>query len=280
MSVTIYNPDGSSALWSSLDSPLYYRECPSPMGTERGVSNTTSGLFSFLYTLSSLYSGLATIRFSPLPNVADGDLLNGDYFAVDASEPPPPSGAMVNVYSNDGTELLGTVVSRMTPSMTYYSIGVFYNDDDKCISNSVIGYPFGNGFDLTDYAGVADTPNATEPTYEDGYNFGNSGTYTVYVVPKGGGDTKTLDVTYNSQKIIDSLEVAPPVTVTYNGSTIATLNEGDTKTLDILGTDNKPKILATPIVIGGKTISDVDALGRKWVLEHNLVVEVGGNANG
>lgn len=44
-----------------------------------------------------------------------------------------------------------------------------------------------------------------------------------------------LDVTYNSTKIIDSLEVTPPVTVTYNGSTIATLNEGDTKTLQCNG---------------------------------------------
>lgn len=89
-------------------------------------------------------------------------------------------------------------------------------------------------------------------------------------------NASTLDVTYNSTKIIDSLEVTPPVAVTYNGSTIATLNAGDTKTLDILGSDNKPKILSTPIVIGGKTIPDVDALGRKWVFEHNLVVEVGG----
>lgn len=86
----------------------------------------------------------------------------------------------------------------------------------------------------------------------------------------------TLDVTYNGSKIIDSLSVTPPVTVSYGGSTIATLNEGDTKTLDILGEDNKPKILSTPIVIGDKTISDVDALGRKWVFEHNLEIEVGG----
>lgn len=90
-------------------------------------------------------------------------------------------------------------------------------------------------------------------------------------------DTKTVTATYNNQQLF-SVEMFTPVHVTYFSSTydIAILNEGDTKTLDILGPDNEPKILATPIVIGGKTIPDVDALGRKWVLEHNLEVEVRG----
>ena len=58
-----------------------------------------------------------------------------------------------------------------------------------------------------------------------------------------------MDVTYNGTKIIDSLEVTPPVDVTYNGSTIATLNAGNTKTLQCNG-----KVMASNIGIGGKTL--------------------------
>lgn len=53
-----------------------------------------------------------------------------------------------------------------------------------------------------------------------------------------------LNVTYNSTKIIDSLKVTPLVSVTYNGSTIATLNFGDTKTLQCSG-----KVMASDIVV-------------------------------
>ena len=75
-----------------------------------------------------------------------------------------------------------------------------------------------------------------------------------------------LDVTYNSQKIIDSLEVTPPVSITYNGSTIATLNEGDTKTLQCNG-----KVMQSDVVIGNKTLSCNGKL-----MASDVVVEVEG----
>lgn len=75
-----------------------------------------------------------------------------------------------------------------------------------------------------------------------------------------------LDVTYNGSKIIDSEEVTPPVAVTYNGSTIATLNEGDTKTLSCNG-----KVMQSDVIIGGKTLQ---CNGK--VMASDVVVEVGG----
>lgn len=76
----------------------------------------------------------------------------------------------------------------------------------------------------------------------------------------------TLDTTYNSQKIIHGLEVTPPVTVTYNGRAIATLNAGDTKTLQCNG-----KVMASNIGIGNKTLQCNGKL-----MASDVVVEVGG----
>ena len=78
----------------------------------------------------------------------------------------------------------------------------------------------------------------------------------------------TMDVTYNGTKIIDSLEVTPPVDVTYNGSTIATLNAGNTKTLQCNG-----KVMASNIVIGGKTLHCSGKL-----MASDIVVELVGSA--
>lgn len=192
-----------------------------------------------------------------------------------------PSSATLYVYSNDGSELLASA------NLTGYDQGAISYTENSAYGrqNCVIrGYIYWGAYmedlilDMAPYDGLSYSVGATTPDipYETTLlDESSTADVTVYVVPKGGGGS-TLDVTYNGSKIIDSEEVTPPVTVTYNGSTIASLNAGDTKTLDILGSDNKPKILATPIVIGGKTIPDVDALGRKWVLEHNLEVEVGG----
>lgn len=58
-----------------------------------------------------------------------------------------------------------------------------------------------------------------------------------------------LDVTYQLQKIIDAEEVIPPITVEYDGETIATLNAGDTKLLFCNG-----KVMADDVVIGSKTL--------------------------
>ena len=77
-----------------------------------------------------------------------------------------------------------------------------------------------------------------------------------------------MDVTYNGTKIIDSLEVTPPVDVTYNGSTIATLNAGNTKTLQCNG-----KVMASNIGIGGKTLQCSGKL-----MTSDIVVELAGSA--
>lgn len=76
---------------------------------------------------------------------------------------------------------------------------------------------------------------------------------------------RSLDVTYNSSKIIDSAEVTPPVTVSYNGSTIASLNAGDAKTLQCNG-----KVMASDVVIGDKTLQCNGKL-----MASDVVVEVG-----
>lgn len=78
--------------------------------------------------------------------------------------------------------------------------------------------------------------------------------------------SSNLNVTYNSQKIIDGLEVTPPVPITYNGSTIATLNAGDTKTLQCNG-----KVMASNIGIGDKTLQCNGKL-----MASDVVVEVVG----
>lgn len=77
-----------------------------------------------------------------------------------------------------------------------------------------------------------------------------------------------MDVTYNGTKIIDSLEVTPPVDVTYNGSTIATLNAGNTKTLQCNG-----KVMASDVVIGSKTLNCNGKL-----MQGDIVVELVGSA--
>ena len=77
-----------------------------------------------------------------------------------------------------------------------------------------------------------------------------------------------MDVTYNGTKIIDSLEVTPPVDVTYNGSTIATLNAGNTKTLQCNG-----KVMVSNISIGGKTLQCSGKL-----MTSDIVVELVGSA--
>lgn len=199
---------------------------------------------------------------------------------------PSPENSLLYIYSNDGNTLIKTIDMWYMPYMV--NLPIIY------LENGYNTFPPGFFFIMDselytpqyikpdNIEGYSTSPNSTTTDIADGHVFATGIIHTIYEVPKSEPTGSTLDVTYNSQKIIDGEEVTPPVDVTYNGSTIATLNAGDTKTLDILGSDNKPKILATPIVIGGKTIPDVDALGRKWVLEHNLEVEVGGgsNANG
>ena len=76
-----------------------------------------------------------------------------------------------------------------------------------------------------------------------------------------------MDVTYNGTKIIDSLEVTPPVDVTYNGSTIATLNAGNTKTLQC-----SDKVMASNIGIGDKTLQCSGKL-----MASDIVVELVGS---
>lgn len=213
--------------------------------------------------------------------------------------PPTPSPEIYTLYikSNDGSITLFSYTfysydpiqpapPKPSPSGHYY---YQYKEKDG-VKGLYGGYYDPLLCDLSEYAGLSYSPNqsvgeiALGTTLAEYYWTRNTDYGTpiptndviVYVVESGGGGN-TLDVTYGDTKIIDGEEVTPPVDVTYNGETIATLNAGDTATLDILGSDNKPKILSTPIVIGGKTISDVDALGRKWVLEHNLVVEVSGS---
>ena len=59
----------------------------------------------------------------------------------------------------------------------------------------------------------------------------------------------TCKITYNGNEI-SAVDEAAPVSVAYNSATIATLNDGDTKTLGCHG-----KVMASDVVVGGKTLN-------------------------
>lgn len=59
----------------------------------------------------------------------------------------------------------------------------------------------------------------------------------------------TCKISYNGNEI-SSVDETAPVSVAYNSATIATLNDGDTKTLGCHG-----KVMASNVVIGSKTLN-------------------------
>ena len=73
----------------------------------------------------------------------------------------------------------------------------------------------------------------------------------------------TCKITYNGNEI-SSVDEAAPVSVAYNSATIATLNDGDTKTLGCHG-----KVMASDVVVGGKTLNCNGKL-----MQGNIVVEL------
>ena len=77
----------------------------------------------------------------------------------------------------------------------------------------------------------------------------------------------TCKITYNGNEISASDETAP-VSVAYNNATIATLNDGDTKTLGCHG-----KVMASDVVVGGKTLNCNGKL-----MQGDIVVELVGSA--
>ena len=77
----------------------------------------------------------------------------------------------------------------------------------------------------------------------------------------------TCKITYNGNEI-SSVDETAPVSVAYNSATIATLNDGDTKTLGCHG-----KVMASDVVVGGKTLNCNGKL-----MQGNIVVELVGSA--
>ena len=77
----------------------------------------------------------------------------------------------------------------------------------------------------------------------------------------------TCKITYNGNEI-SSVDETAPVSVSYNSATIATLNDGDTKTLGCHG-----KVMASDVVIGGKTLNCNGKL-----MQGDIVVELVGSA--
>ena len=59
----------------------------------------------------------------------------------------------------------------------------------------------------------------------------------------------TCKITYNGNEI-SAVDETAPGSVAYNSATIATLNDGDTKTLGCHG-----KVMASDVVVGGKTLN-------------------------
>lgn len=79
----------------------------------------------------------------------------------------------------------------------------------------------------------------------------------------------TCKITYNGNEI-SAVDETAPVSVAYNSATIATLNDGDTKTLDCHG-----KVMASDVVVGSKTLNCNGKLMRG-----DIIVELAGSATG
>ena len=77
----------------------------------------------------------------------------------------------------------------------------------------------------------------------------------------------TCKITYNGNEI-SAVDETAPVSVAYNSATIATLNDGDTKTLGCNG-----KVMASDVVVGGKTLNCNGKL-----MQGDIVVELVGSA--
>ena len=76
----------------------------------------------------------------------------------------------------------------------------------------------------------------------------------------------TCKITYNGNEI-SAVDETAPVSVAYNSATIATLNDGDTKTLGCHG-----KVMASDVVIGSKTLNCNGKL-----MQGDIVVELVGS---
>ena len=77
----------------------------------------------------------------------------------------------------------------------------------------------------------------------------------------------TCKISYNGNEI-SAVDETAPVSIAYNNTTIATLNDGDTKTLGCRG-----KVMASDVVIGSKTLNCNGKL-----MQGDIVVELVGSA--
>ena len=77
----------------------------------------------------------------------------------------------------------------------------------------------------------------------------------------------TCKISYNGNEI-SAVDETAPVSVAYNNATIATLNDGDTKTLGCHG-----KVMVSDVVIGSKTLNCNEKL-----MQGDIVVELVGSA--
>ena len=77
----------------------------------------------------------------------------------------------------------------------------------------------------------------------------------------------TCKISYNGNDI-SSVDETSPVSVAYNSATIATLNDGDTKTLGCHG-----KVMVSDVVVGSKTLNCNGKL-----MQGDIVVELVGSA--
>lgn len=77
----------------------------------------------------------------------------------------------------------------------------------------------------------------------------------------------TCKITYNGNEI-SAVDETAPVSIAYNSATIATLNDGDTKTLVCHG-----KVMASDVVVGSKTLNCNGKL-----MQGDIVVELVGSA--
>ena len=145
------------------------------------------------------------------------------------------SGGYVKIYSNDGTTLLFT-------STNYYSVTntIAITETGATLINETYTYSGSKKF-----LGLSKSVNATEPFFAVGYS-GAIGDFTFYIV----------------EGEVEEETPTEAISITYNGETIATLEEGQTATLNCNG-----KKMATNIVVKFDTAGTITYNGNETSVE-------------
>ena len=192
-------------------------------------------------------------------------------------DPLAPICYYINLYNNDGSELIGTysalIVCNNWPTFSdddwnrytsvsinsylayvekddYYDCGGSYrpqatcNGIYECGTSSAI-FPSGLQKDLSDYAGLSTVPNATTPNVTSGHVLSSETETNYYVVPKSADIIPTITVTYNdgnAEDITSGFNWTPAGALKVSDTYVTITYGGQTTTVNITvkSNGNKP----------------------------------------